>query len=120
MSPASLLFDLTLLYLALTYGADGHLDEVELDAMSAQLQDWAPGMDPARFDHVLNEAMLAYTNGLKGDRFDQLLARLHAALDPDSRQRVLDDLRMLAAADQEVHHGELALIDRVEGAWAGE
>jgi hypothetical protein len=69
---------------------------------------------------VLNEAMLGYSNGLKGDRFDDLLTRLNEALDPEGRQRVLADLRLLAHADDEVRPGETALIALVEEAWTDE
>lgn len=115
-----LLYDLTLLYLALTYGADGHLAEVELDEMHAQLEKWAPGINPTRLDHIVNEAMLGYTNGLEGRRIDDLLTRLYHGLEPPARRQVLDDLRSLARADSTVHSEEVSFIKRVEAAWADE
>jgi uncharacterized tellurite resistance protein B-like protein len=114
---APLVSDLGLLYLALAYGADKRLDEAELKAMREQLETWAPGMDPARLDHILNEVMLTYLNGLDDARLDALLARLRAGLDAAARQRVLSDLRTLASADEEVHSEEVAFIRRVETAW---
>jgi uncharacterized tellurite resistance protein B-like protein len=117
MPLTSLIFDLSLLYLALTYGADGHLDEVELNEMRDQLDKWAPGMDPSRLDHILNEAMLSYSNGLEGERFEDLLARLEEGLSYEARQRVLEDLRLLARADDDVRREEVDFISRVETAW---
>jgi uncharacterized tellurite resistance protein B-like protein len=112
------LHDLALLYLALTYGTDGRLDNVEQAAMRDRLFAWAPGLDPTRLDHVLHEAMLSYSNGLDNERLDALLTRLHDVLDAPGRQRVLDDLRTLARADAQVHREEVAFINRVADAWA--
>lgn len=113
-----LLHDLALLYRALAYGVDEHLTSEEQEAMRDQLRAWAPGMDPTRLDHVLREAELTYANGLSDEQFDALLARLREQLDVEARQRVLRDLRALAAADHEVLHAEVRFIDRVEAAWA--
>jgi len=112
-----LLYDLSLLYLALAYGADAHLDEVELNAMREQLEAWAPGLDPARLDHILNEAMLGYVNGLDEEHFDELLDRLRDVLSPNARRRVIEDLRRLAHADERLESAEIALIERVERTW---
>jgi uncharacterized tellurite resistance protein B-like protein len=120
MPLAPLVSDLGLLYLALAYGADRRLEEVELKAMRDQLETWAPGMDPARLDHILNEVMLTYLNGLDDTRLDALLARLREGLDAAARQRVLSDLRTLASVDDEVHSEEVAFIRRVEEAWMQE
>jgi uncharacterized tellurite resistance protein B-like protein len=113
-----LLHDLALLYLALAHGADGELDTAEQASMRDQLRAWAPGADPALCDHALREAGLSYGNGVGTQRFDDLLSRLHDALDADGRARVLADLMELAQADDVVEPGETALIDRVAAAWA--
>lgn len=118
MPLAPLLHDLALLYLALTLGADGTLDREERAAMREQLRAWAPGTDPSRFDHILREAALSYENGLGEQRLGALLSRLHDALDEAGRAQVLADLRRLAVADAAVHRAEVALIERVEAAWA--
>ena len=113
-----LLHDLALLYLALAHGADGELDHAEQASMRDQLRAWAPGADPALCDHALREAGLSYGNGVDAQRLQDLLDRLHAALDADGRARVLADLTELAQADNVVAPGESALIDRVAAAWA--
>lgn len=112
-----LLHDLALLYLALTLGADGDLDQAEQTAMREQLRAWAPGTDPALCDHALREARLSYGNGVDAAQLEELLDRLREALDADGRARVLADLSELARADAVLHKGETALIGRVAEAW---
>lgn len=118
MPVTPLLHDLAVLYLALTHGTDSHLSDSEREAMRSQLHSWAPGMDPMRIDHVLREAELSYANGLAEERFAALLSRLHEGLDSEARERVLADLRTLAAADNQVLSDEKNFISRVETAWA--
>lgn len=113
-----LLHDLALLYLALAHGADGKLDASEQASMRDQLRAWAPGTDPALCDHALREAGLSYGNGVSAQRLDDLLQRLHTALDADGRARVLADLVELSEADDRVESGETALIEKVATAWA--
>lgn len=112
-----LVYDLALLYLALAHGADAHLDEAELVELRNQLERWAPALDPARLDQILNEAMLGYLNGVDEERFSALLQRLEDGLDEDARKIVLNDLRTIARADDRVHPGEVAFITRVEEEW---
>ncbi|HLT47399.1 MAG TPA: TerB family tellurite resistance protein [Rubricoccaceae bacterium] len=118
MPLAPLLHDLALLALTLAHGADGSLDRAELAAIWAQLVAWVPGENPALVENVLREATLSYANGLNDAQFDALLGRLRDALNEPERARVLADLRALAAADADVHPSEVALVERVEAAWA--
>ncbi len=115
MASAQLLFDLAVLYRALSFGADGDLDPAEVRATRAALQAWAPGEDPARVDHVMREAEFA---NVRGHALEVVVDRLALELDTRGRSRVLDDLRAVARADGHVTGGErdvLALVERVLG-----
>ena len=110
-----LLLDLALVYHALAASGDGHLDASEARAMRAALADWVPGADPAGVEHALREASLGNVQvaGLMA-----ALGRLARRLDAPERQRVLADLRTVAAADGAVTRGEVNLIALAEGALA--
>ena len=113
-----LLHDLALLYLALALGTDGQLTHEEQTAMRDQLRAWAPGTDPALCDHALREAVLSYGDGISVERLDALVEGLRSELDAKGRDRVLADLRAVAASDAVVQTSEVVFIDRVERAWA--
>ncbi len=115
MASAPLLFDLAVLYRALSFGADGDLAPAEVRATRAALQAWAPGEDPARIDHVMREAEIADVGALA---LAGVVERVALELDDRGRARVLADLRDLAAADGHVTGGErevLALVEEVLG-----
>ena len=104
-----------MLYRALAFGVDGDLDAAEVEAMRAALAAWAPGGDPAGVDHALREAALVEP-GLAG--LAAVLERVGSRLDRAGRERVLADLRAVAAADGRVTPGEgdlIGLVERVLG-----
>ena len=110
---APLLFDLAVLYRALSFGADADLDPAEERATRAALRRWAPDEDPARVDHVMREAALADVGALA---LGAVVERVAADLPREDRPRVLADLRALAEADGRVTGGEREVLALVEAA----
>ena len=108
---APLLLDLAVLYRALAFGADGDLDPREADAVRAALRAWVPGQDPAGIDHALREAALVDAGAVA---LAPVLERVGRHLGRADRERVLADLRRVAAADGRITKGEEDLIGLVE------
>ena len=116
VSMAPHLLDLAVLYRALAFGADGDLDPTEVDAMRTVLVAWAHGGDPAAVDHALREAALVDVSVVG---LGAVLERVGRRLGGPDRERVLADLRRVAAADGRVTRGEddlIGLVERVLGA----
>ncbi len=86
MVSTPLLFDLAVLYRALSFGADGDLDPAEAHATREALRAWAPDEDPARVDHVMREAALAEVRGYALDAVvERVAADLQAVAQADGR-----------------------------------
>ncbi|MGI9175230.1 MAG: TerB family tellurite resistance protein [Rhodothermales bacterium] len=111
--------DLALIYIALAYGTDHQLSDEELDQITAALQSQREGMSEEEVQVIVMETMAIYLGGevRMEAEVTRSMQSLKAALSPEERRRVLEDVVRIAEADGVILLSERSLIRMLAELW---
>ena len=111
--------DLALIYIALAYGTDHQLADAELDRITAALQRRRDSTGEKEAQEIVIETMAVYLGG--EERMEAEVMRsmqtLKAALSPEERRRVLEEVVRIAEADGVMLRSEQSLIRMLAEVW---
>lgn len=112
------LHELALLYLAVAYGADDDLTDEELGLVVDKLHDHEPALDLEVIRDLAAEALEdVMQRPLVDEVVSESLDQLDGLLAEGRREDVLDDLAVIARADEVVKHAERKILRSVERRW---
>ena len=109
--------DLAYIYLTLAHETDSYLSSEELEAIQAKLSEWLPDVDDDEVLPVVKEALRLYVQNPERNVFEDAVESVKQAVPEHQRDAVLEDLRYVAGADEELLEQEQALIDDLAAAW---
>lgn len=110
--------DLTLVFLAMAYGTDRKLDDAELEAITHVLREWQASLSLQEAQEIVMEAMAVLLENGAGKEVSRAIESLGTNLQPEMRQRALEDLIRIAEADGVVLESERSLINELAKAWS--
>lgn len=118
VQPDEFFFELAFLYLLVAFGADGQLDEAEVEAIVDHLSARYPDLAPADAREAVAGALAMY---LKAEepraRARQSFALLKQRLPAPGRRLLHEDLHRVAQADGTVTEEEWALLHELAERW---
>ena len=114
--PTQRLHYLVLLYLAVAYETDHHLDPLERQTVIQLASQWTQGMDEQHIEEVVDAAYTASKSGHGADT-ETIAHTLGTILTPDQRRHVLTDLGQIARADGYLTTDEASVISRIRTIW---
>ena len=109
--------DLALIYIALAYGTDQDLSDIELETITDALQEWplVPGQSDA--EEVVIEATAAFIES-DAEEVRRSIRRLRDDLSDAERRHALEDVVRIAEADGVMLEREQGLIGTLAEAWS--
>ncbi len=112
----SILNHLAYIYIALAHRTDDDISHDEVKAITQCLQQWED-VSTVTVAAALKSALESYVNQVEDEHLDAALSGVKAALGPEERRKVLDDLSQVALADGRFLYEESAFIGRISRAW---
>lgn len=109
--------DLALIYLTLAHQTDRYLSSEEIRAITDKLNEWLPDADDSEVLQVVKEALRIYVQNPERGVFDDAVESVKRAVPQHQRDAVLEDLRYVAGADEQLLEQEQAMIDELAEAW---
>lgn len=109
--------ELALIFIALAYGSDQELSDVELRTITKTLQGWRADLTQHDTYEIVLEAMAVY---MEDDGVIEVTRTMHSlkeALSVDERRRALEEVVRLAEADGIVMTSEQKLISMIAEVW---
>ncbi|NNF02966.1 MAG: hypothetical protein HKN17_00760 [Rhodothermales bacterium] len=109
--------DLTLIFLALGYGADQRLSDREIDAIASALSRWKPNADRSEINEIVLESVAAFLESDPEKEVVQSVKALGHALSLEKRQEALEDIMRIAEADGVLLNAEQNILSVLADAW---
>ena len=109
--------DLALIYLTLAYETDHDLDEEEVEAITAKISEWIPGVEDDDVLGVVREVMETYVQGPRRRVFAEAVDAVGEVVPQRQHEALLADLRYVAEADGVILDAERRMIRDLADAW---
>ncbi len=113
----SVVHDLALVYMALAYGTDQQLSEVEIKTLHGMLKSWGARFNKPAPEEIAVEALAVYLTSEARSEVLQSIRNLRQSLNRQERQEVLQDLVHIAEADGVLLSSEKSLISELSREW---
>lgn len=110
--------DLALIYIALAYGTDQDLSDIELETITDALQGWPLVPTQGDAQEVVIEATAAFIESDSREEVRRSIRRLREDLSDTERRRALKDVVRIAEADGVMLEREQGLIGTLAEAWS--
>lgn len=109
--------DLALIFIALAFGTDSELTDVEIEQVSVSVVGWMSDADQEKAREIVLEALAVYELDLRGDEVIRAIETLSTTLDPSARRRALEDAMRIAESDGLLLTSERTLLDVLAASW---
>ncbi len=107
---------LALIYIALAHSTDRDLDDDEVHAIAARLQQWQEGTSKTVLS-ALKEALDRYTDDEAQDSVMAAIDAVRESIPAEQRRRILDDMTEIAMADGKFLYDEGSFIGELAKSW---